>query len=310
MRRAIALGVVVISGLLWQGGTSASAQGPAALRMMAVGDNIATLFLFTGKGPHTLAFGAEDETITLIDTREPGTGRVLEEKVRNGVDGKVVRIILTNANGGASNGEFPAVTEIVAHENAKAAMAKMDAFKGANAKLLPNKTFKDTLSFKVKTLGEEDGTNRIDLHYFGRGVTDGDTVVIFPSVNTVFLGALYPGRSVPVIDVAKGGSASALADTLDKALAAVKAVPGLKIVMPSVQAPPAGPYVPRWLAIRDLEEYVGFTKALLGAVKTAQSQGKTAEQAAAGLSLGESYKNYDLSGARAFVDAVYAESKK
>ena len=41
-------------------------------------------------------------------------------------------------------------------------MAKMDAFKGDNAKFLPKKTFKDRMS-----IGS--GKDRIDLHYFGAG---------------------------------------------------------------------------------------------------------------------------------------------
>ena len=50
----------------------------------------------------------------------------------------------------------------MAHENTKANMEKMDAFKGDNAKFLPKKTYKDKL-----TLGT--GKDRIDLYYFGAG---------------------------------------------------------------------------------------------------------------------------------------------
>ena len=57
-------------------------------------------------------------------------------------------IINTHTHGDhtGSNAMFPATVEIVAHENTKANMEKMDAFKGDNAKFLPKKTYKDKMS--------------------------------------------------------------------------------------------------------------------------------------------------------------------
>ena len=68
---------------------------------------------------------------------------------------------------------FPATVDIVAHENTKANMAKMDAFKGDKAQFLPKRTYKDKM-----TLGS--GKDRIDLYYFGAGHTNGDTVGRLP----------------------------------------------------------------------------------------------------------------------------------
>ena len=58
-------------------------------------------------------------------------------KVANVTDRPVKRIINTNAFNSGSNAEFPDVIEIIAHENTKAIMARMEAFSGANAKFLP-----------------------------------------------------------------------------------------------------------------------------------------------------------------------------
>lgn len=309
MKQTIARGVLLAAVIALPLGMRLAAQS-VPTRMMAVGDNIATVFLFVGDGPNTMAFGAEDGTITMIDTREPGSGASVSQKVQNGVEGTVTRIINTSANRATSNGEFPKVTEIIAHDNAKAAMAKMPQFAGTNAKFLPNKTFADTLSFKVKTLGEEDGTNRLDLYHFGPGSTNGDVAVVFVSANTVFMGDLFPGRSAPLIDTAKGGSAVAIVDTLDKAVKTLNAVPGLKIVVPGRMHPPPGPYVPRWLGLSDLEEYAAFNRAFLTAVKSAMAAGKTADQAASGLALPDKFKGYDMTQARANVQAIYAELKR
>ena len=78
-------------------------------------------------------------------------------------------------------------------------MERMDAFKGAAARFLPDTTFQDTL-----TIGE--GRDRIDLYYFGPAHTNGDIVVVFPGKRVAYLGDLFPGKTVPVIDAANGGS--------------------------------------------------------------------------------------------------------
>ncbi|MBM3776739.1 MAG: hypothetical protein FJW23_00680 [Acidimicrobiia bacterium] len=310
MKRAFVAGLLLSGGLLGPAAVPARAQG-ADPRMMAVGDNVGLLFIFVVDGQqHSFAFGGEDDRITLLDTRAPGSSNVIANKVAQGAEGDIVRIILTNARGGASIGEYTDATEIVAHEKTKAAMAAMNAFKGANAKFLPNKTFTDTLSFTVKTVGEGEGTNRIDLHYFGPGSTAGDTVVVFPSLNTVVLGDLFPGKMTPVIDSALGGSGVAIADTVAKAVTALKAVqPPIKFVMGSRQLPPPGPYVPRWFSMTDLQEYADFARAFVDAARAAKTEGKSAEQAVATLGLPERFKNYRLDHARAWVEAIYAELK-
>ena len=308
-------GVLLIAGaLLWATGGSHAGQSPetANIRIMAVGDNVGLLFLLAdGDTPHALAFGGEDQTVTLIDTKAPGTGALVQEKVNLGADGQVTRVILTGPTRATSIGEFPMATEFIAHENILAAMEEMSAFSGVNAKYLPNRTFEDALSLTVQTVGEEDGTNRIDLHHFGAGSTNGDTVVVFPSLNTVFLGDLFPGSEVPVIDRAHGGSAVALPDTLDRAVAALEAVePGIKFVLPGRQAPPPGPYVPFWLTLRHLRDYAEFTHALLASVTESAEAGRSVDEAVANLTVPAKFESYRMDGARAYVQAAYDELKQ
>ena len=60
--------------------------------------------------------------------------------------------------------------------------------------------FSSRLSLTVQTNGADTGHNRLDLLYFGPAYTDGDAIIVFPQYNTAFLGELFPGRAVPLID--------------------------------------------------------------------------------------------------------------
>jgi hypothetical protein len=74
----------------------------------------------------------------------------------------VTTIINTHTHGDhtGSNEGFPATVDILAHENTKANMVKMDAFKGDKAQFLPKRTYKDKMSVGG-------GKDRVDLYYFG-----------------------------------------------------------------------------------------------------------------------------------------------
>ena len=330
MKRRFIFSMLLVLSVLLLSSTGYSQQQVSdfgALKIRAVGDNVGLLFLFEGEGPHVVAFGSETPDITVIDPRGPGLGKIIVDKVHNAADGPVVTIINTGPHRAGSNAEFPDATTIIAHENTKAAMAKLEAFKGANAKFLPNKTFTDTLSMTVETVGAGEGTNRIDLHHFGPGHTNGDTVVVFPSLNTVYMSDLFPGRAVPPIDTANGGSALKFHDTLSKAIATLRTEygflgenaslavadasrPGLKIVMPGRELAPPGPYVPTWLFPNVLDEYASFINELVIDVKDAFEKGKSVDEAVDGLTLPDQYKNHDMEHARTFIEAAYNELKR
>src|SRR5688500_2004191 len=92
------------------------------------------LYVLSG-GRHTLAV-MRDEGVLLVDTTPPGWGRFILESIQAVSDRPVTTIINTHAHADHTGGnlEFAGATEIVAHTNAKAAMEKMDAFRGANVK--------------------------------------------------------------------------------------------------------------------------------------------------------------------------------
>jgi hypothetical protein len=64
------------------------------------------------------------------------------------------------------------------------------------------------------------------------------------------------------------------------------------------------------MAWSDLEEYADFNRDFLAAVREAIAAGKSADEAAATLKLPERYKDYDMTHAKANVQAIYAELKK
>ena len=128
-------------------------------------------------------------------------GQPILDAVKAVTDKPVTMIINTHTHGDhtGSNTEFPTAVQIVAHANTKTNMQKMAAFKGANEKYLPNRTFPDHLSLL-------DGIDKIDLYYFGPGHTNGDAVVVFPAKRVAHMGDLFPSKSAPLIDTNNGGS--------------------------------------------------------------------------------------------------------
>src|SRR4029079_4699761 len=94
------------------------------------------------------------------------------------------------------NAFFDPSVEIIAHANTKTNMARMDLFASRG---LPTRTFTDRMSIG-------DGRNRVDLYYFGRGHTNGDTWVVFPALHVLHTGDMFARKDAPTLDRANGGS--------------------------------------------------------------------------------------------------------
>jgi glyoxylase-like metal-dependent hydrolase (beta-lactamase superfamily II) len=258
-----------------------------------------TLYLLRGGGGHSLTFESDDGVI-LISTMAPGWGGPILDVLGLITEDPVTTLINTHPDSDYSGGnaEFPSATRIIAHANAKTAMARMPAFQGDNAQFLPNTVFDDAMSLL-------EGRNRVDLHYFGAGHTDGDTVVIIPTYGTAYLGDLFPSKALPVIDTANGGSAFALPDTLQRALEAIESA-GVDYVVAG-KAPTFRGRQVQLMSIRDLQEYIDFNRAFLAAVKSAADAGKSAEDAAATLEMPDKFSAYDMERVQDAVAIVYSE---
>ncbi len=300
INRTSVLGLLLASGALSLGAAAYQAPqlSPAALdatKLEKVKDN---LYIITGSNPtnrdsfsggNTAVF-ITDTGVVVVDTKLAGWGQVILDKIKTVTDKPVTTIINTHTHGDhtGSNNMFPATVDIVAHENTKANMAKMDAFKGDNAKFLPKRTYKDKM-----TIGS--GRNEIDLFYFGRGHTNGDTWVVFPALRVMHTGDMFAWKDAPTLDAANGGSGVEYAATIGKALATVKNVDTLIVGHSPLRTVP------------ELREYQQFMTDFVAAVRQAKAAGKSVDEAAASIDLSAKYKSYEHARYKAAVQVVYGE---
>jgi len=264
-------------------------QQPQTAEIEKVRDN---LFVIRNGGGNTAAFITVDGVV-LVDTKNPGWGARIMEKVRSVTDKPVTTIINTHTHADhvGSNEDFLPTVEVVAHANTKTNMQKMPHFEGDKEKFLPDRVYRDRL-----TLGS--GNDSVDLYYFGAGHTNGDTIVVFPALRVAHTGDLFAGLSTPLIDTRNGGSGVAYPDTLEKAAAGIK---GVESVIPGHSE------VTTW---DKFVEYGEFNAAFLAAVQQAIGQGKTPEEAAAGLKPPEKFKDYSMGRLQTNVRAIYEEIKR
>jgi glyoxylase-like metal-dependent hydrolase (beta-lactamase superfamily II) len=308
MKRGFVLGLLLTIGTLtlWaagfqnppagQGrGRGGEQQPPAALRTEKVKDN---LYAIIGAGAGNTGVFITQAGVVIVDTKTPGNGQAILNQIKTVTEKPVTMIINTHTHNDhvGSNSEFPATVDIVAHENTKMLMEKMDNFKGDNAKFLPKKTFKD----KMK-LGS--GKDEIDLYYFGRAHTSGDAWVVFPSLRAMHSGDAFAGKNTPIIDGNNGGSAVEYGKTLANAASTIKNVDVIITGHAMTTMTPA-----------DLKEYAAFNSDFTTWVQSEIKAGKTVDQAAMEYKIPEKYKGYTVStflgGIKGNIELAYKELKK
>ena len=269
-----------------------------------------TLYHLGDGGANALALIDEiNGGVVLVGTKLPDWGQPVLDAVYQVTDLPVTTIISPHADADhtGSNGEFPDVVEIIAHENTRANMARMELFSGGAG--LPTTTFTDRFALL-------EDLDRIELYHFGPAHTDGDVVVVFPEKRTAYLGDLFPDKAAPVIDTANGGSGVAFPETLAKAVAAID---GIDRVITG-HGPIPTTYAGRgrrdrgarrawtgWMTWDGLAEYADFNRDFLAAVQAAYEAGRSVDEAAANLDLPERYADYGMEQARANVEAIYNE---
>ena len=288
MKRITVLATLIVIGAA----CIAAQQGaqPQTLEIEKVKDN---LFMIKNGGGNTGVFVTQ-YGVVIVDTKNPNYGASILEKIRSVTDKPVTMIINTHTHGDhtGSNAEFPATVDIIAQDNTKANMEKMDAFKGDKAQFLPKRTFKDKMTLLS-------GADQIDLYYFGPGHTSGDALIVFPALRVMHAGDLFAWKALPIMDRNNGGSGIAYPETLQKAAGAIKnvdsVIPGHSPVMP-------------WSTF---VEYGQFMQWAVDTVKQAARDGKTEADAAAAIKTPpDRFKDYTTERAAANVTAIYGEVKK
>jgi glyoxylase-like metal-dependent hydrolase (beta-lactamase superfamily II) len=302
----LVLGVLVASGALSIAVSGQAPPGPTkatidAMKIEKVKDN---LFIIAGSGADTtdtfsggnVAVFVTDTGVTIVDSKLPGFGPTIVERVKSVTNKPITRIINTHTHGDhtGSNPFFGGKIETIVQENTKANMARMPEFK--DAKLLPGRTYKDKL-----TVGS--GKDQIDLYYFGRGHTNGDTFVVFPALRTMHVGDMFAWKALPYVDPDNGGSVV----EQPKSLARAGAVSGVDTIING--------HVPVG-TIKDLQEYAAFTADFVAFAERSLKAGKSAEQAAKEYKVDPKYKGYQASvnpmfgGPQPNLEIAYKELRK
>jgi cyclase len=307
MRRGLVLGTLICVGALSMV-VSGQGQGPTAdaIKAMQIQKVKENLYIIAGSGADNqatfsggnVAVFITDAGVTLVDTKLPGFGPTILERIKTVTNKPVTRIINTHTHGDhtGGNSSFGASIESIVHENTKANIAKMPEFSGGNAQFLPKRTYKDKL-----TVGS--GKDQIDLYYFGRGHTNGDTFVVFPALRTMHVGDMFAWKALPYVDADNGGSVVEQPDSLAKAAA----LPNVDTVVPG--------HIPVG-TMNDLKEYAAFTKNFVDFARASVKAGKSVEQAAAEYKVPPTFKGYAASlnpsfgGATANLQIAYEELKK
>jgi cyclase len=292
MRRVMVLAMLLGVGSLslavaaYQQPPAAASQQPAA-RVVEVDKLKDNLFVLRGGGGNTAVF-VTTNGIVVVDTKNPGWGQPILDKIKELSTKPITTVINTHTHGDhvSGNVEFPASIEIIVQENTKANMENMNPafgiaqqapptniFKNNNGKGMPTKTFKDKMS-----LGK--GADQVDLYYFGRGHTNGDAWVVFPSLRVMHAGDIFSGKNLPLLDKNNGGSGVLIADTLTKAHNGVKNVDTI-ITGHSTQ-----------MTMNDLKEYADFNRDFLAAVREAKNGGKSIDDVANSWTMPAKYTGY------------------
>ena len=282
MTRRLVLGSLIAVGAL---SLAVTAQQPAPMvvEIDKLKDN---LFMLRGGGGNTAVF-VQANGVTVVDTKNPGWGQPLLAKIREITNKPVTTIINTHTHGDhvSGNVDFAENVDVVTHVNTAANMKKMAAVTGipnapvnvfaqSGGRGLAKRTFTDTL-----TLGS--GNDRVDLHYFGRGHTNGDAWVLFPALRVLHGGDIFAGKNVPLLDYNNGGSGVEIPDTLMKAYTATaKSVDSIITGHSTVMTP------------ADLREYAEFNRDFLNAVREGKKAGKSAEEIAKSWTMPAKYKGY------------------
>jgi cyclase len=276
---------------------SGQAQGPsaAAIKAMQIEKVKDNLYIISGSGADNqatfsggnVAVFITDAGVTLVDTKLPGFGPTILERIKTVTNKPVTRIINTHTHGDhtGGNGSFGATVESIVQENTRTNMTKMKEFSGANAQFIPKRTYKDKL-----TVGS--GKDQIDLYYFGRGHTNGDSFVVFPALRTMHVGDMFAWKALPYVDTDNGGSVVEQPESLAKAVATVKNVD--TIINGHI---PVGTW-------NDLREYADFTKDFVDFARASLKAGKTVEQAASEYKVAPKFKGYAASLSPAFGGAL------
>jgi cyclase len=170
--------------------------------------------VFTEKGG-TILFYISKKGMVVVDSQFPEQSQHLIDELKKKSEKPFKLLINTHHHGDHSSGNIAfkgTVEHVLAHVNSLTNQ-KNSAVKSKNEdkQLYPDQTYTDTWSQKI-------GKERITLHYFGAGHTNGDSLIHFEHANIVHMGDLMFNRRHPYVDKSSGASMGNWIKVLDKAI--------------------------------------------------------------------------------------------
>jgi cyclase len=171
--------------------------------------------VFTERGG-TILFYISKKGIAVVDAQFPDTATHLIDELKKKSEKPFKYLINTHHHGDhtAGNISFKGIAEnVVAHANSLVNQkAVAEKSKSEDKQLYPGITYTDTWDTKL-------GKEKIALHYFGAGHTNGDSLVHFEHANIVHMGDLLFNRRHPYVDKSAGADMGNWIKLLDKAVA-------------------------------------------------------------------------------------------
>ncbi len=170
--------------------------------------------IFEEKGG-TIAFLVSKKGLVAVDSQFPDQSKHLIDEMKKRGEEAFKLLINTHHHGDHSSGNISfkgIVEQVVAHANSKTNQensAKQN--KSEEKQLYPDTTYTDSWSGKV-------GKEKMKLHYFGAGHTNGDSFVQFEEANIVHCGDLVFNRRHPYVDRTAGANIKNWIQVLDKAM--------------------------------------------------------------------------------------------
>ena len=170
--------------------------------------------IFTERGG-TIAFLLSKDGTVVVDSQFPDQSKHLIDELKKKSEQPFKLLINTHHHGDHSGGNISfkgLVEHVLAHENSKKNQensARQN--KSEDKQLYPDQTYTNTWCQKV-------GKEKICLHYFGAGHTNGDSFIHFQHANIVHCGDLVFNRRHPYVDRNAGANMRSWINVLDKAL--------------------------------------------------------------------------------------------
>jgi cyclase len=289
MKRIIVLTALVVAGAMSYVVAQQEGQKPRVVVVEKLKDNLFVL-KGDGGGGNTTVF-VQSNGITVVDTKNPGWGAPILEKIKELSPKPVTTIINTHTHGDhvSGNVEFPATVDIVVQENTATNMKQMrpvtglgkpgappapNIFEQHKGHGLPKRTFKDRMTlFK--------GPDQVELYYFGRGHTNGDAWILFPTLRVVTAGDIVSGKNLPLLDANNGGSGLEIGDTIAKAHSAFSTTADTVITGHSVN-----------MTLPEMLEYATFNQEFAAAMREAKKAGRGVEEVVKTWTMPAKYQGY------------------